>query len=141
MKKIRSYSNFKPKKSDIEQKSKQRSVQGDADSIKDLLIKHTQGIIEPSALKPGVFLDDPDHDDVDFQELMRLDMAELEELQQQNADLLNEMKIKIKNHSEALSKSASDATKANEAKGKSEPVGNIGGSEADDSKPPGEAKD
>jgi len=79
---------------------KSMTIQGDAKSIKDLLIEHTQGVRDPDIEKPGIFNPEPNHDDPDFEKLIRMDIAEIQHLQQHNNELLNEMQLKIKSYTE-----------------------------------------
>lgn len=55
------------------------TVQGQDLGVKDLLVKHANGIL-PAIQKEGIFDEDPDHEDEDFSNLQRMDIAERERI-------------------------------------------------------------
>jgi len=56
-----------------------QTIQDDSIAIRDLLIKHANGIM-PAVQLQGQFGDDPDHEDIDYEKFMKKDFTEKEEV-------------------------------------------------------------
>lgn len=56
-----------------------KTIQGEAYTIADLLVKHAGGIM-PAVWNQGDFGDDPNHDDEDIMNINRMDFAEKQNL-------------------------------------------------------------
>jgi len=138
-----SYRHLKSKRENPVGKS--MTIQGDAKSIKDLLLEHTQGIRDPAVERPGIFNPYPSHDDYDFQELFNMDLAEIDSIKQSVNQKLTDMQLKIKSFTEGRPVETGDPSDLRSARGEGdkngEPQGDKRSNEVDEqSSPKGNAE-
>lgn len=59
-------------------KGKSMTIEGDATSIKTILQRYAMG--QPLQGQEGVYIDDPDHEDVDGQQFAKMDIADQQDI-------------------------------------------------------------
>lgn len=110
---IRLVKNFQLKKSDCESpRGRSLTVPDQAIGIRELLAKHTRGLLDGSMYRPGLYDEDPDLDDLDRGQFVRLDPVEQSEIREAHADRLSTLrenqKQKLAERKKTLSQTVPD---------------------------------
>lgn len=116
MKKVNKYKfKLQPKHKETP-KGVSKTIQGETYSIRDLLEKHTKGILPPAIVREPIWSEDADHDSVDYESIQRMDRTIKDELKAQvrensrklEKDIETQKEIKAKQKAEAKAKVQKD---------------------------------
>lgn len=98
-----------------------QTIPGETYSIRELLIKHTQGILPPGIDREPIYSENQNFDSPDLQKIDRLDIVEKKEIQQQQTDIISQINEQTKKQHERKKneKAVEDAKKEDVKGGKS----------------------
>lgn len=71
-------------------KGPSKAIQGEAYTIRELLHKHTRGIMPP-VMRNGQYMDDADFDSIDMEKVNRMDIVDKHEIYQQQTDIITQI--------------------------------------------------
>lgn len=124
MRKIRRRYNYKPGKQNETPKGVSVTIPGETYTIRELLKKHTRGILPPDIIRQGQYSDEQEFDSPDLQKLHRSDIndktAQINELKKTQKILEQEHQNKIKQHKKAIKEKAPSSKENYEANNKEE---------------------